>query len=237
MDVDGVLCPFGYGHYNFDGNRRNLKTPRWVPDGGDFIFNNQVGVFYDPKNGERLTELMNYFDLRWCTGWGDQANIDIGPLHGLPRLPVVPISFYTSKRYYWEHWKLGGIVGAVGDRPFAFVDDDIGPESIAWARKRTAEVAPTLFLRTDPIEGFTEDTYQQLLLFAKVVEDDLGWRDDPTIDPNDSHTWSEYTMSPRRALPSGTTRNTLTGWPTNSEPTRNTRNRSGRKRRGGKRYR
>lgn len=229
MDVDGVLCPFGHGHYNFDGHRRDLMTPGWVPEGG-FIFNNEVGVFYDPENGDRLKELMNFYDLRWCTGWGKLANMDIGPLHDLPELPVVEISFFggNRRRHYWEHWKLGAIIDTVGARPFAFVDDDIGPEAIRWARKRSEEVAPTLFIRTDPVEGFTEDTYQQLLLFAQVVEDDYApWHPDPTIEPNDSHTWDERMMSPRRALPSGTTPNTRSGSQKNSERTQNTQGRSG----------
>lgn len=60
LDVDGVLLPFG------------------------------KPVEINPTHGFWLNKLLKYCDVAWATSWGNQANVELAPLLGIPELPVVP---------------------------------------------------------------------------------------------------------------------------------------------------
>jgi hypothetical protein len=62
-----------------------------------------------------------------------------------------------------EGWKLPSIRRYVGDRPFAWVDDDISLEAHRWAERRSA---PTLLLDIGADCGLGEEDVERLLAFA-----------------------------------------------------------------------
>jgi hypothetical protein len=76
-------------------------------------------------------------DLVWATAWEDEANTEIAPRIGLPRLPVVnwPDSSDERERvdgWFGLHWKTRTLVDWAAGRPFAWVDDEIAGADRDW---------------------------------------------------------------------------------------------------------
>ena len=146
VDVDGVLNPLV----------RIAVFPR------DFAEHRLEGfrVLLSARHGVWLNALADRFDLVWATTWEDDANRLIAPLIGLPTdLPV--IRFGDPERP--GTWKLPDVAAYVGDRPAAWVDDDLWGDAEAWARARAA---PTLLVRTDPAVGLARRHVKALERFA-----------------------------------------------------------------------
>lgn len=171
VDVDGVLCPFRPHEFHyFDGHApsdkglldklRNQGYP-------GYRFDERSAVWYSPDNARRLKQLAESFELVWCTGWEDRANETIAPLHGLPELPVV----YVLGGYGGTniHWKFAGIREFVGDRPYAFIDDDIAQPGLDYAEVRNQKI-PTLWLPITCSEGLTEAHVERLEEFAAEAQ-------------------------------------------------------------------
>lgn len=181
IDVDGVLCPFGSGepHY-YDGASASVQEGE-VLDAmrstvyPGYTFHEDHHIHYSQDNARRLKQLAQRFELAWCTGWQEEANDVIAPLHGLPKLPVV----MATGGYSPIHWKLDWIEEFVGDlgvgtipgagrRPYAFIDDDISDWALDYAAFRN-RVTPTLWLPIKCSEGLTDDHVQQLEDFADQI--------------------------------------------------------------------
>jgi hypothetical protein len=135
IDVDGPLnpyagisCPAGY------------ETHRLTPRGCEAPLN----VRLNPAHGPMLLALADTCELTWCTAWREQANEFIGPLIGLPRLPVVPLTGRNVPLH--GIWKRSDVEKYAADRPLAWFDDDFEQADLEWADKRTADGVPTLLL-------------------------------------------------------------------------------------------
>ena len=119
--------------------------------------------FLSTHAGDLIAELATSFELVWCSGWEEQADVDPpgGPRacrRGLPHL-----SFPAARRHPARHWKLASIEAFAGRRrPLAWVDDAFDDSCHAWAAERPG---PTLLVRTDPAVGLT----------AEHIADLLGW--------------------------------------------------------------
>lgn len=103
--------------------------------------------------GARLAALP--CELVWATTWGEQANTDIAPHLGLPRLPVVTWgSDPTSEdEWYGLHWKTRGLAAWAGNRPFAWLDDELTELDREWLDNH--HPAATLLQHVDPRQGIT----------------------------------------------------------------------------------
>jgi hypothetical protein len=149
MDVDGVLCPLG------DRGREPLI------DAGRF---GHTYLRYGAATPQRLQQLGEAFRLVWATSWEHEANEVVGPLLGLPPLPVI---VFDDDAGEGESWKLPAIKAFVGDRPFAYIDDDIGRDAEDWAARRHA---PTLLLPIKGDRGLLAPDVEELLRFAADLE-------------------------------------------------------------------
>lgn len=147
LDVDGPLNP-----WKAKATRRpaGYTTHRLVPEGCNP--RKPLRVWLRLDDGARLTVFAacHGFDLAWATTWGDEANRLIGPIIGLPRLPVVGMS-RTS-------WKYGPVAEFAAGRPLAWLDDDF--DVAAWTPVRDRFLrdrgeVPTLLHRVDPAVGIT----------------------------------------------------------------------------------
>lgn len=146
LDVDGPLNPFQMSPRR--ARARGYQLHQIAVQGVTYP------VFVNPEHGARLLELTDVVELAWATTWEHDANGLLSPLLGLPAdLPVIgwpPGAAYASthtgcwKTPYVDHW--------VGDRAFAWLDDDIGPHDQAWfANDR--EPASFLLRQISPAAG------------------------------------------------------------------------------------
>lgn len=140
LDVDGVLNCISrhedYEHHITDG------IPVWVPTG----------------TKERVAKLLDHFDPIWATAWQGTAHRCWRNILGLDGQPWPYVSY--------ANYKLTEILRMAGERPWAFVDDDMGYElrGLGWTR----DMVNGLLIEPDPDEGLTDDHVEQLLDFART---------------------------------------------------------------------
>ena len=115
-----------------------------------------------PDAGTWLAELAAAFDLVWATTWEHLANRVIAPALGLPPLPA--IEFDMDRRAPTA--KLPSVIAWVGDRPCAWIDDDLQHDADTWAAGRTV---PTLLVHADMTIGMERHHVDRLLAWAREV--------------------------------------------------------------------
>ena len=96
---------------------------------------------------ERLDER---FELVWATGWEEKANEYLPRILGLPFRELPVLTFDGRAVFGSSHWKLDAIDAYAGDRPAAWIDDNMDSACEIWADHREA---PTLLVRTEPPDG------------------------------------------------------------------------------------
>ena len=117
--------------------------------------------------GARLVSLAEEFELVWATGWEERANEHLPYLLKLPfrRLPCL---YFDGRAVFGSaHWKVDAIDKYAGNRPAAWIDDNLDEVCIAWAEGRAA---PTLLVETLPSEGITDEHVQRLLAWAGEIK-------------------------------------------------------------------
>ena len=144
LDIDGVLSP---------------DAARSVPVGFVEYELGEYQVRLAHEHGGWLRSLGSDFELVWATSWEQDANRLISPLLDLPVLPFVE---FTKGRAAGT-WKLPAVADFVGDRPCAWIDDELESDADVWARARAR---PTLLLRADPARGLTDGHVAELRRFA-----------------------------------------------------------------------
>jgi hypothetical protein len=175
LDIDGVLCPFHWQTLP-EGCRQIDVVINGTTCQGRYI--DTLTVAFDERQLARLERLAEAFELVWATIWEEFANTKLAPLTGLPLLPVilidasipspVPVRFSELMAGNTTE-KLGPVAAYVGERPFAWVDDQLRYDATDWAKERDATGLPTLLVRTDPRVGLTDAEVAQLLAFASSL--------------------------------------------------------------------
>jgi hypothetical protein len=154
LDVDGPLLPFG------DGPQREL--PGTTPT--------SHLARLDPQAGRRLAALP--CELVWATTWEEEANTEIAPRMGLPRLPVVywpETSDEQEREDQWLgiHWKTRTVVAWADSRPFAWVDDEITAADRDWVSAHHHGRA--LLHHVASSRGLTDDDFAALDRWLRAV--------------------------------------------------------------------
>ncbi len=147
LDVDGPLIPFGGTAYPSFG----------PPDDANPLLSR-----LDPAHGPRLAALS--CELVWATSWLADANTCIAPRLGLPALPVV--DWPDTDDLPGLHWKTRTLVTWAGDRPFAWVDDELTDTDRTWVSAH--HPVPTLLHRVNPNHGLTAADYTLLDTWLRV---------------------------------------------------------------------
>jgi hypothetical protein len=85
--------------------------------------------------GRQLAAL--HCELVWATAWQHDANEEIAPRIGLPRLPVVEwrdttVAEDDEDTYLGLHWKTRLLVEWAAGRDFAWVDDEVTDTDANW---------------------------------------------------------------------------------------------------------
>jgi len=149
VDVDGVISVFGFAPHG------RLPGPMHWIDG--------VAHCIPEAVGERLVRLAERFELVWATGWEERANEHLPFILGLPFRDLPCLTFDGRAVFGTAHWKVDAIDEYAGDRPAAWVDDNLDEDCRAWAEGRAA---PTLLVETEAAEGLTDEHVRQLLAWA-----------------------------------------------------------------------
>jgi hypothetical protein len=158
VDVDGVISLFG-----FAPEAGQLPGPlHWI-DG--------VAHCIPPEVGERLTTLAERFELVWATGWEERANEHLPHLLKLPVKDLPCLTFDGQAVFGSAHWKVAPIDEFAGERPAAWIDDNLDETCIAWAQGRAA---PTLLVETSSSVGLTDEHVSLLLDWAEELEARAG---------------------------------------------------------------
>jgi hypothetical protein len=146
LDLDGVLNPTGSSVP--PGYRRETTT--------DF------SVLVKSAHGDWLRELAGVFEVMWATTWNGRAQDVFGPLLDLPTFGVLELGELPRSGTR----KLGAVRGFAGNRPLAWVDDELYGDAQEWAARRAA---PTLLVRPAAGVGLVRGHVDSLLRFANIV--------------------------------------------------------------------
>jgi hypothetical protein len=152
VDVDGVVCPYA----------DELADP--AEHGLALTTVGYARAWFSDRIADRLERLGTSFQLVWCTAWEDQAAEFLAPLLRMPGIPV--IHFDEPAADEDGHWKWPAIEAFARDRPFAWIDDELGCDDYARARRHPA---PALLVRIEGTSGLGEEHVTQLESFAETV--------------------------------------------------------------------
>lgn len=153
LDVDGPLNPFRAEHADLSDSyvAHPMRPTGWEPPA------RPLRVRLNPKHGEALLALP--YDLVWATTWEEDANTMIGPLLGLPELPVVAFP-HVDRFAPGLFFKTRRLVEYAAGRPFAWVDDGITARDITWVRRN--HLSDALLHPVDPAIGLWEKDFELL---------------------------------------------------------------------------
>jgi hypothetical protein len=161
VDVDGVISLFGFqeGYGLASGDAPFGDCPP-----GSLHSINGVMHYIASECGGRLLRLAEHFELVWATGWEETANDYLPHLLRLPgRLPY--LTFDGRVAAGSAHWKVDAIAEYAGDRPLAWIDDNLDEHCHAWAASRPA---PTLLVETEPSRGLEEAHVDALIAWQNA---------------------------------------------------------------------
>ena len=153
VDVDGVISLFGF-----------TPTPSELP--GRFHWIDGVAHCIPDDAGERLARLADRFELVWATGWEEKANEYLPFILKLPKAELPTLLFQGEAVFGSAHWKLDAIGEYAGDRPAAWIDDNLDDACRLWDASRAA---PTLLMETRSPIGMTDEHVDELLTWADRV--------------------------------------------------------------------
>jgi hypothetical protein len=114
------------------------------------------------RHGEWLRSLTPLFELTWATTWGASASQVFGSLLDLPNMDALDLGAMPREGTR----KLRAVIKWVGDRPLAWVDDELYDDAFEWARTRTQ---PTLLIGTSATVGLRDVDVDQLRAFGVAL--------------------------------------------------------------------
>ncbi|GAB3727752.1 HAD domain-containing protein [Nocardiopsis nanhaiensis] len=159
IDIDGPLNPFRATPSQLEGySAHRMRPPGWERPA------RPLSVWLNPAHGEELLALP--YELVWASTWEHAANTMIGPVLGLPELPVVEMPRRPA-RHWGLFFKTPAIVDYAGGRPFAWVDDGITGRDRSWVDRN--HLGDALLCRIDPAIGLWEKDFDLLADWPPAV--------------------------------------------------------------------
>jgi len=167
LDVDGPFNPFdNKPHRRPEG----FQTFRFSVAG--MHPHRTLRVWLRPEHGPQLCRLAERTgcELVWATSWQHEANEFIGPQLGLPTLPVITFpEFNPVQGWPRGAWKWNAVADYAGDRPIAWLDDQLDDREFASAQAAFLArrgTAPTLLHRVSARTGITDADLAAVEAFA-----------------------------------------------------------------------
>jgi len=144
VDIDGVISLFG-----FKGSEGAGEPSEGAP--GEYHLIDGMLHCISMPTGERLNRLAKTFEVIWASGWEDRANDHLPGILGVPKLQY--LTFDGRAQFGTAHWKLEALEEYAGERPLAWIDDNLDESCYEWAERRKA---PTLLVPTESAVGLEE---------------------------------------------------------------------------------
>jgi len=116
-----------------------------------------------PAHGPLLTALP--YELVWATTWMHDANTCVGPVLGLPVLPVIEWPELFRRDRDGLYWKTRDIVDWADGRPFAWIDDHITDRDREFVSAHHR--GPALLHRVSPRRGLRATDFAALAAWAR----------------------------------------------------------------------
>lgn len=123
LDIDGVLNPFQRPGPDWERHR--------CACGGT-----TYDLFLNSGHGPKLLALAKETgaELAWATTWEHDANRAVGPLVGLPQLPVIEVLKGEDVEPYGVYFKTPAVAEFVNRRPFVWFDDEVNRADRLWLK-------------------------------------------------------------------------------------------------------
>lgn len=166
LDVDGPLNPWAE-----KGCRRPVgyTTHRLRPAGWENA-RKPLRVWLNPSHGPALVKLAadTGLTLAWATTWQFEANRLIGPVLGLPELPVVDFDHHPGSL---KDWKFPAVADFASGKPLVWFDDDFRSSRLVHTvtdfQHQRGDL-PTLLHWVDPRVGLTEADFDAVRRWVAV---------------------------------------------------------------------
>ncbi|WP_406442197.1 hypothetical protein OHB00_39265 [Streptomyces sp. NBC_00631] len=165
LDVDGPLNPFRARFLRHRGYvTRRLHPANWSArqQPGSRALRRGLRVRLHPGHGARLLALP--YELAWATTWTHQANEMIGPVIGLPELPVIEWPEPFAKDPDGLYWKTRTVLTWAAGQPFVWVDDMVTELDVRHVAEH--HDGPALLLPVDPRHGLRARDFAALERWA-----------------------------------------------------------------------
>lgn len=150
VDVDGPLNPYGAKPTQ---RPEGYSTHRLAPLG--INPRKPLRVWLNQDHGAMLMALADQTnsELVWATTWEHDANKMIGPIVGLPELPVIEFGFKAFQ------WKYNAVLEYCAGRRFVWFDDQFQDfkKELRWFENNRKE--PCLLHHVDPKKGLLEEDF------------------------------------------------------------------------------
>lgn len=163
VDVDGVLNP-----YRRPGPQWQLHNCR--------SHDRSYNVWLNPAHGPALLALAEKTgaQLTWATTWEHHANNSIGPLIGLPELPVIYFDDEVDELGEYDispliNIKTPAVARYVQGRPFVWFDDALTGDDWAWLREQQT-VGQFNLIQVYAWEGLADSHLDQAAAWLTNIE-------------------------------------------------------------------
>jgi hypothetical protein len=186
LDVDGPLNPYAAKPH---ARPPGYETFRYTASGGwytgrDVRRYKGLRVWLHRDHGAQLCALAasTGLELVWATTWLHEANTCIGPVIGLPELPVIEFPSADLERdgagrHGWRRdggWKWPAVAQYAAGRPLAWLDDEHDDKGFRAARAtfdRDRAESPTLLCQVDPHSGLLPGHLEEIRAWAIQLPD------------------------------------------------------------------
>ncbi len=173
IDVDGVLNISVSHHVQYCKCHQGWIQRRVRPAGSG---TSGFKLRMNPAVSRSLLQLSEEFnaDLIWMTTWEDDANWEVGPWIGLPKMEVIPC---PPRPYAWKGggfgtWKARQAADWADkhERYFVWFDD----EPDAASALSTMTKIPHLVITVDERTGLTDDYIEEARAWLRNHRNELG---------------------------------------------------------------
>jgi hypothetical protein len=127
---------------------------------------------YNPSHADWLRDILSMADIYYISDWRQQSHTYFGKSAGLPELDWIDSYKHSVLETSNAEKRARAISALFGRRPLVWLDDLDNKETsseYSWAAKRSAQVAPTLFVSPDTARGLEPQHMELVTAWLQAV--------------------------------------------------------------------